>query len=121
MPKGLGEPERNRLRLISLIAFLIAFAALGIALMADYFVHRSLEPFHQSDTAFNAYMEFAGFAMVAFAPVGIVALLLSMGIGMRQVFRKPEGICPSCFYDLRGDTNAGCPECGWGRDDEVRP
>lgn len=23
--------------------------------------------------------------------------------------------CPQCDYDLRGNLEAGCPECGWGR------
>jgi len=26
--------------------------------------------------------------------------------------------CPECGYDLRGNLDAGCPECGWGRGDE---
>ena len=25
--------------------------------------------------------------------------------------------CPACGYDLRGDFSAGCPECGWRRED----
>jgi hypothetical protein len=25
------------------------------------------------------------------------------------------GFCPACRYDLRGDLDAGCPECGWRR------
>ncbi len=25
--------------------------------------------------------------------------------------------CPACGYDLRGSKDAGCPECGWRRDD----
>lgn len=30
--------------------------------------------------------------------------------------RKHRGRCPRCAYDLRGDTDAGCPECGWNRE-----
>ncbi len=29
--------------------------------------------------------------------------------------RMRRGLCPQCKYDLRGDHDAGCPECGWGR------
>jgi hypothetical protein len=28
-----------------------------------------------------------------------------------------QSICPQCHYDLRHLDAAGCPECGWGRDD----
>lgn len=36
------------------------------------------------------------------------------------IIMKPcwvEPFCKQCGYDLRGDTSAGCPECGWERDD----
>ncbi len=29
--------------------------------------------------------------------------------------RTCKGLCPKCRYDLRGDHDTGCPECGWGR------
>lgn len=29
--------------------------------------------------------------------------------------RRERGRCPACGYDLRGDLDGGCPECGWGR------
>ncbi len=30
--------------------------------------------------------------------------------------RRKRGHCPKCGYDLRGELDAGCPECGWRRD-----
>lgn len=33
----------------------------------------------------------------------------------RQTLRTRRGLCPMCGYDLRGDFDAGCPECGWNR------
>ena len=27
-----------------------------------------------------------------------------------------SGRCVKCGYDLRGDMEQGCPECGWNRD-----
>ena len=29
--------------------------------------------------------------------------------------RRHRGHCPLCGYDLRGDLERGCPECGWNR------
>ncbi len=37
---------------------------------------------------------------------------------LRQKLRRSL-LCPNCKYDLRGDRDAGCPECGWGRDREA--
>jgi len=34
----------------------------------------------------------------------------------RRAFRVKRGRCPSCGYDLRGELEAGCPECGWRRE-----
>ena len=33
----------------------------------------------------------------------------------RRNLRTRRGLCPTCKYDLRGDLDAGCPECGWNR------
>ena len=29
---------------------------------------------------------------------------------------RSKNCCPSCGYNLRGEFQSGCPECGWGRD-----
>lgn len=46
-------------------------------------------------------------------------LLLGMGAAHRR-WRMRRGRCPRCNYDLRGDFDPGCPECGWGREPEPR-
>ncbi|MCC6678002.1 MAG: hypothetical protein IT436_12735 [Phycisphaerales bacterium] len=33
----------------------------------------------------------------------------------RSERRLAHGLCPPCGYDLRGEFEAGCPECGWNR------
>ncbi|MCK4873747.1 MAG: hypothetical protein KAS72_13580 [Phycisphaerales bacterium] len=33
----------------------------------------------------------------------------------RRFARRKRGRCPLCAYDLRGELDAGCPECGWNR------
>lgn len=60
-----------------------------------------------------------GITAGAFAPV----LLLVHGVrafasAVRSDIRSSRlalGRCPSCSYDLRGETASGCPECGWCR------
>ena len=49
-----------------------------------------------------------------------VALIIALPFILRRYrlfmpFRV-RGRCPKCAYDLRGDTDEGCPECGWGRE-----
>ncbi|MCH8316234.1 MAG: hypothetical protein IIA64_09700 [Planctomycetes bacterium] len=36
---------------------------------------------------------------------------------LRRYVRVKRGHCIKCGYDLRGDFSAGCPECGWRRED----
>ena len=35
---------------------------------------------------------------------------------LRRYVRVKRGCCINCGYDLRGDFSAGCPECGWRRE-----
>jgi len=38
------------------------------------------------------------------------------GVGfVKRVLRRKRGRCVKCSYDLRGEFDRGCPECGWGR------
>jgi len=34
---------------------------------------------------------------------------------LRRFIRKKRGRCVKCSYDLRGQFDKGCPECGWRR------
>ncbi len=36
---------------------------------------------------------------------------------IRRSLRRRLGLCITCGYDLRGDFFAGCPECGWRREE----
>jgi len=39
------------------------------------------------------------------------------GVGfLKRVLRRKRGRCVKCSYDLRGELDKGCPECGWGRE-----
>lgn len=59
-----------------------------------------------------------GFAgdLVFFAFVFLAILFVPRGV--RRWWRGVRGRCHSCGYDLRNDLAAGCPECGWRRNDE---
>lgn len=39
-------------------------------------------------------------------------LLLAFRATRRQRFRRKNGLCPSCGYNLSGNTSGTCPECG---------
>ena len=46
--------------------------------------------------------------------------LLTLGpFTTRRIMRHKCGHCIKCGYDLRGDSDGGCPECGWGREAEA--
>jgi len=42
------------------------------------------------------------------------AILFAPGM-IRRALRRRRGRCVKCGYDLRGEINNGCPECGWNR------
>lgn len=48
-----------------------------------------------------------------------VALLVMVGLSrfVRAAVRRRRGRCTACGYDLRGQPEAGCPECGADRGD----
>lgn len=47
-------------------------------------------------------------------------LALFVGFGTaRRGMRKRRGRCPLCAYNLRGDLETGCPECGWNRAEDA--
>jgi hypothetical protein len=42
-------------------------------------------------------------------------VLLFGPLALRRVIRRRRGRCPRCGYELRGELDAGCAECGWNR------
>ena len=52
----------------------------------------------------------------------LILWLITLGpFSARRMIRHRRGLCIKCGYDLRGRSGgegiAGCPECGWRRDD----
>ena len=60
-------------------------------------------------------------------PLWVLVLVLAAPEGFRLYFwlrlrqrRSPRGHCPTCRYDLTGNTSGVCPECGCGVRRDVR-
>jgi len=45
----------------------------------------------------------------------VLVMPIFVGVSLRKQLRTLRGHCIKCGYDLRGDLEAGCPECGWNR------
>ncbi len=58
-----------------------------------------------------------GFAINAVFYAAILSLVMLGPFAARRMIRRKRGLCIKCGYDLRGDFSAGCPECGWQRED----
>lgn len=62
---------------------------------------------------------FAG-CTVLYASLWLILLYVpSVFANLRQQIRYRRDQCIACGYDLRGDFSAGCPECGWRREERV--
>jgi len=95
-------------RLFGLV--LIAFGSIGLVLAA---LMGALIPFaiSASGEGRDALPGLTAGAAVL-GPIG--ALLLWIGVRLRRA-RRPDYVCRSCGYDLRGNPAARrCPECGGG-------
>ena len=60
---------------------------------------------------------FPGFAINTIFYAAILWLLTLGPFTARRMIRRKRGHCIKCGYDLRGDFFAGCPECGWRREE----
>ncbi len=59
-----------------------------------------------------------GSILLAAAALGVIfhAVSVFLVVSAARRVRRLNGHCPMCKYDLRGDLDAGCPECGWNRE-----
>ena len=58
-----------------------------------------------------------GFTLNTLTYGAALYLLFFGGVALRRQIRRKRGRCIKCGYDLRGDLGAGCPECGWKREE----
>ena len=56
----------------------------------------------------------AGFSTLPWVFIGSLWLLAKVNLDAKI---RMKGSCPQCGYSLRGAKTAGCPECGWGREE----
>jgi hypothetical protein len=56
-----------------------------------------------------------GFSMDTLLYGTVWLFLLAIPLRLRVLVRRMRGRCARCAYDLRGDFDRGCPECGWRR------
>lgn len=58
-------------------------------------------------------------ATIAPAALGVTTTVIMLVVlsSLPDSHRTARSICPRCGYDLRGDLDAGCPECGWNREE----
>ena len=77
----------------------------------------------QSDNPFSGAFPllpiWPGFIMNTLFYAAMLWLLITGPFVLRRLIRRKRGHCIKCGYDLRGDFDAGCPECGWNREAEV--
>ena len=60
-----------------------------------------------------------GFLIDTLLFAGLLWLPIRGPFVLRRHIRRKRGRCPKCGYDLRGDLEHGCPECGWNRQPEA--
>ncbi|MCH8260894.1 MAG: hypothetical protein IIC46_11885 [Planctomycetes bacterium] len=58
-----------------------------------------------------------GFALNTIFYAVIVWMMWSSTFAARRFMARRRGHCIKCGYGLRGEMSAGCPECGWRRED----
>jgi hypothetical protein len=56
-----------------------------------------------------------GLALNVAAWAGLLWLVTLGPFELRRLVRQAAGRCLRCGYDLRGEYEEGCPECGWAR------
>jgi len=68
-----------------------------------------------SVTTIPLWVDSVALGGVLFLLIGVLILGLSMVRVVKRRRLMNVGKCPMCKYDLRGELDRGCPECGWGR------
>lgn len=111
------QVRTQRIGALRIIGVLIGGAVVfvGILLTSMFFAnYRSIS--YQAGSIENlvpAYLVLGGILAI-----GIAVTTISVRWNrQRDEDLTPEGCCPRCRYDLRGnpEDEPGCPECGWNR------
>jgi hypothetical protein len=81
---------------------------------------------HASD--FKWWFEFVDLQEIALVWLPVWLFILLTGVPTAWLFRRDwkrgrierAHLCPKCGYNLRGQLADGCPECGWGREENAQ-
>ena len=86
---------------------LLAIWALVIAAVGAFIGRRLFHTTNYDRRGFGTFL-----AMIFGVPVYFVVMWRKSRREKRVEFRRKNGICVNCGYDLRGNTTGICPECG---------
>ena len=80
-------------------------------------IETPLSPWTSSDPRVVPYrLIWPGFAVNTIFYATLLWLFIFAAYALRRRARRKRGLCVACGYDLRGDLEYGCPECGWRRE-----
>lgn len=100
LPKRVARQNMLEITLLGIWALIIA--------VAGAFIGRRY--FHTTNYNRRGFGTFL--AMIFGVPVYFVVMWRAKRRAARVEFRRKNGICVNCGYDLRGNTTGICPECG---------
>ena len=113
--RGLTTARRVHLLLWSKVA--LSVASLAIILLELFGEMDDIE----ADDLAGLFLDLRALAYTAYALSSLAWLLwlfVELVVARRRLKRLARrGRCLKCGYDLRGDPAAGCPECGWKREE----
>jgi hypothetical protein len=92
----------------------------GLGVVAGFMVAGLIDHFSAlSSFGIAISCVFGGIITIALFQVYMLIIRNQVRLTLRRGLKPSElPVCLRCGYVIRGQVDAGCPECGWGRADE---